>query len=223
MGKGVRVEITSFLRQLPPIDGGFRVQLGGPGSESFNMPYETLTIDGQEIQGLRENKFRLSLLDSILNEHQVHRHSLLDIGSNLGTTLAYFRPSFKEVYGLEGDMVFFRLCLQLYPDLPIYPCKIQKLSSLKTIARRTFSAVFALSMIEYVPDKFQFASDLFEITQKICIVEGHSEDIHKGVDRVYEEILKDLPWTVTRRPELTDPGLNAPKHSRGRPVWTCVK
>jgi hypothetical protein len=59
----------------------------------------------------------------------------------------------------------------------------------------------------------------------VCIVEGHSEDIIKGFDLQYEEMLKVQPWTVTRMEETTDVGINAPLATikTGRPIWVCVK
>jgi len=83
--------------------------------------------------------------------------------------------------------------------------------------------VTSLSMIEYINDKESFVQDLFNHTRLICIVEGHSEDIRKGLDEKYEKILKSQSWDVTRCPFLTEAGTNAPPASKGRPLWICKK
>lgn len=213
------MELTSILRQFPPQDTGFTFKYQG---QTYNKPYETLMLDGHEIQGLRENKVRLPLLDSIITEYTSHRDSYLDIGSNLGTVPNHFRKSFREVFGVEGDGHYMNLAKQIYPGLGIMHMNLNQVR-LTHVIRRKFDVITALSMIEYIIGKKEFVQDLYDLTQYVCIVEGHSEDIHRGTDKEYEALLKTQPWTVIRRPELTDPGINAPSHSVGRPLWVMVK
>lgn len=213
------MDVKSFLSRLPYQEGK-TVQYEG---QTYNAPYESLILNGTYIQGLRENVKRLALLDSIITEYGVTRGSLLDIGSNLGTTANFFRQSFKDVCAVEGDRVYADLSRELHPGLNVTWMNLNVFPLSSTI-RRTFSVVTALSMIEYIEDKQSFVHDLWRATEKLCIVEGHSEDIYpRGRDKEYEALLRSQEWTVIRRPELTDPGINAPAHSVGRPLWVCCK
>ena len=94
---------------------------------------------------------------------------------------------------------------------------------LTDLFQEQFDVITALSMIEYITDKRGFVDDLFSLTRSLCIIEGHSEDIHKGHDKFYEGLLEEKPWSVKRLDVLTDAGINAPDHSQGRPVWVCRK
>lgn len=212
--------VKSILRRLPPQDGDLTVEYGG---ERFPMPYETLTIGDMTIQGVRENGSRFRLLESILAPIQP-KHSLLDIGSNLGTTAGHFSKHFDRVTGIEAQAIYYGLAKDLYPGVEFHLADINRASLAGIIGARQFSAVLALSMIEYIQDKRTFVEDLYRATEQICIVEGHSEDIFPRQRHIYyEALLKTQPWTVERYAVNTDPGLNAPKWSQGRPVWVCRK
>lgn len=212
------MDLKSILSRLPNQEDR-TVTLDGV---TYNAPYETLTIDGVTVQGLRENEKRLALLDAIITEYKATREALLDIGSNLGTTANYFRQSFNFVAAIEGDKTYVDLSKDIHPGLNVFWLNLNAFP-LSTVTRRRYSVVTALSMIEYIDDKAAFVRDLYNTTDYLCIVEGHSEDIHRGRDVEYESLLKTMDWNVIRRPELTDPGINAPAHSIGRPLWVCIK
>ncbi len=219
MDSGVRMGIKEILAQLPYQEGRMVTYEG----VRYNAPYETITIGDVTIEGLRENTKRLPLLESIIQEYKAPQESLLDIGSNLGTTAAYFRPRFREVCAIEGDKTYVDLSKEIHPGLNVMWLNLNVFPLTNTIRSR-FSVVTALSMIEYIDDKAAFVHDLWKVTENLCIVEGHSEDIiPRGRDTEYEALLKTQAWEVVRRPELTDPGLNAPAHSVGRPLWVCMK
>lgn len=213
------MDLKAILARLPYQEGRTITFEG----VRYNAPYETLNVEGTIIQGLRENHKRLLFLDSLITEYGAPRESLLDIGSNLGTTANHFRQSFQEVHAIEGDKVYVDLSRELHLGLNVTWLNLNAFP-LTSVIRRTFSVVTALSMIEYIEDKPAFVHDLYRTTEKLCIVEGHSEDIFpRGRDVEYETLLKAERWTVIRRPELTDPGINAPAHSVGRPLWVCLK
>lgn len=213
-------DIKSILRRLPPQDGDLTVEYEG---QRYPMPYETLKIGGVTIQGVRENAGRFHLLESLLAPVQ-RKRSLLDIGSNLGTTATHFAQHFEQVTGIEAQLLYHTLSRELWPDVRFIHSDLNRTTLGRLMGGETFSVVLALSMIEYIRDKRTFVEDLYRATEQVCIVEGHSETIYpKGLDGEYEALLKSQPWTVTRRPELTDNGLNAPRHCVGRPIWVCTK
>lgn len=213
-------DIKSILRRLPPQDGDLTIEYG---AERFPMPYETLQIGGVTIQGVRENSERFRLLEGILAPVQP-KHSLLDIGCNLGTTVAHFRQYFDHVAGIEAQLVYHTLARELWPRIQFIHSDLNRTTLGRLMGGETFSAVLALSMIEYIQDKRTFVEDLCRATEQVCIVEGHSEDIYpRQRDHHYEALLKTQDWKVERLPVNTDPGLNAPKWSQGRPVWVCRK
>lgn len=215
------MDLKAILRRLPPQDGDLKITFEGG---VYNMPYETLTIGDHTIPGVRENLSRLALLDRLLTQYGVKRESLLDVGSNLGTTADHFANSFGLVTGIEAQAVYHSLSLDLWAGVRFIHSDLNYTTLGRLLGGEVFSAVLALSVIEYIRDKQTFVEDLFNATEQVCIVEGHSETIYpKGLDGEYEALLKTQPWTVTRIPELTDNGLNAPLHCVGRPVWVCAK
>lgn len=215
------MDLRSLLSRLPPQDGNLTIEYQGG---RYPMPYETMVIDGETIPGVRENASRLALLDRILTEHRVRRNSLLDIGCNLGTTAAHFSKRFDRVTGIEAQLVYHTLARELWPDVRFIHSDLNRTTLGRLMGGETFSVVLALSMIEYIRDKPRFVEGIYRATEQICIVEGHSETVYpKALDGEYEALLKAMPWMVTRRPELTDNGLNAPAHCIGRPIWVCVK
>jgi SAM-dependent methyltransferase len=213
--------LKEILRLLPPQDQGLTITYHG---ETFPMPYHSFTYGKDRVQGLRENVERLKLFDSILDQHGIQRHSLLDVGCNMGAVAAYFQGSFNQVYGLDSDPLFLSIASKLYPHLKLVQQDLNKIGLRACLPSSRFTAVLALSMIEYVKDKEAFVRDLYQITGKICIVEGHSEDIYPRQRHYeYEHMLRKQPWKVARWPANTDAGLNAPAHSVGRPLWVCLK
>lgn len=214
------MDLKSILRRLPPQDGNLTVTYDG---ETYPMPYETLRAGNIVIPGVRENIRRLALLESLLADVQP-KFSLLDIGSNMGTTAGHFAKSFDRVTGIEAQAVYHGLAVDLFPGVTFIHADINLAPLAGITGGRVYSAVLALSMIEYIHDKRTFVEDLFKATEQVCIVEGHSEDIYpRQRHKVYEDLLKTQSWTVERLQEVTDPGLNAPKWSLGRPVWVCRK
>ena len=159
--------------------------------KNYFIPYETIYINGELIQGLRKNTDRAELFDSIINPYKDDINSHLDVGSNLGFFVHYFSKHVSFSRGVELEDFYVKTCQTLYPDIQdSFICKDLNDSKLNEIFDSTFDLVTSLSMIEYIDDKEDFVKSLFEITNKICIVEGHSEDIPKGLDIKYEEILK---------------------------------
>jgi SAM-dependent methyltransferase len=214
------MDLKTILRRLPPQDGGLTVAYGG---ETFPMPYETLTVGKETIPGVRENAERFRLLDICLAGVQP-KHSLLDIGCNMGTTAARFSQTFDHVVGIEAQAVYHGIARDLYPHAHFIHADLNRSPLRDVTGGRVFSVVLALSMIEYIQDKRTFVEDLYQATEQVCVVEGHSEDIYPRQRHLqYEALLKSQPWTVERLPVNTDPGLNAPKWSQGRPVWVCRK
>lgn len=213
-------DIKSILRRLPPQDGDLIVEYDGL---RYNMPYETLRIGGVTIPGVRENEARFRLLEGILAPVQP-KYSLLDIGCNLGTTAGHFAQYFDRVTGIEAQAIYCGLAKELHPGVEFHLADINRASLAGIIGARVYSVVLALSMIEYIQDKRTFVEDLYRATEQVCIVEGHAEDIYpRQRHHHYEALLETQPWTVERLPVNTDPGLNAPKHSQGRPIWVCRK
>lgn len=214
------MDLKSILRRLPPQDGDLTVEFEGI---QYPMPYETLRIGNEVVPGVRENEERLWLFEKVLSGIR-DRFSLLDIGCNLGTTADHFSRSFSLVMGIEAQPIYYNLASELFPNVRFILANVNRGGLKSIIGERKFSAVLALSMIEYIEDKKTFVSDLFNATEQVCIVEGHSEDIYpRQRDVQYEALLKTQPWTVERLPVVTDAGLNAPKWSKGRPVWVCRK
>ncbi len=216
---------------------------------TYFRPYASVILGGKKIRGLREIFNRFDLFEKIMDENDVDFKSYLDIGCNMGVFVEYFGRRFQRAHGIEKDQYYLGLQKFLYGDDPrttfswdelIEDMKRTGTSSDQDSSirfhkidindgdwrqefPRNVEVITALSMIEYISDREQFVKDLYDLTGKICIVEGHSMDMNDGLDSGYEELLKSQPWTVERRTELTDNGLNAPATAKGRPVWVCKK
>ena len=192
----------------------------------YAIPYSTIMVGGRVLQGLRENEDRIGKFRGIIEKSGARKQSYLDIGSNLGVFVHNLGFDFSDAYGLEKDEYYVNQCEFLYGDKSDMHFRHVDLNNYRLTRvfshEKSFNVVTALSMIEYIRDKEQFVKDLCEITEDVCIVEGHSEDIEKGLDFVYEELLTSFPWTVKRMDWLTDAGINAPP-SPGRPVWVCTR
>ena len=210
----------SFLSQLQ----GDRVEhhkMTYKGVE-YAKPYQTIFLNGEEISGLREMKSRFDLIKSIFDENSIKYDSYLDIGCNLSYFPYRFSSHFKKVQGIEGDSYYVNLVKQLYPSLNILHNNLND-KPLREIIAAPVECITALSMIEYINNKDSFIKDLYNLSQNLVIVEGHSLDINSGKDIYYESLLNKQPWTVTRHSILTDNGINAPKEAKGRPLWICKK
>lgn len=192
---------------------------------TYYMPYETIFINGEKIDGLRKNIDRSELFDKILSEKKIDYDSHLDVGSNLGFFVQHFSKKFKINYGVELEEFYTNMCNNiLYPDLNgRFINNNLNYKPLSEIFKQKFNLITALSMIEYIDNKQKFVDELYNLTQQVCIVEGHSEDITKKLDITYEKLLLSKDWEVERYPVLTDPGINAPQGSPGRPLWICTK
>lgn len=193
--------------------------------KTYFQPYETIYINGEKFNGLRKNTDRGELFDKIIESKNLEYNNYLDVGSNLGFFVHHFSNKFKNVNGVEMEEFYTDMCNNiLYPELSgrfiNNNLNSKRLSELFT---EQFDLITALSMIEYISDKSKFVEDLYNLTKQVCIVEGHSEDISKGLDSVYEKLLRSKDWDVERYSELTEPGTNAPSNSPGRPLWICTK
>ena len=193
--------------------------------KTFFVPYETIYINGEKFNGLRKNKDRAELFDKILEEKNVEYKRHLDVGSNLGFFVHHFSKKFETNNGVELESFYTNMCNDiLYPELSgRFINNDLNIKPLRDLFTEQFNVITALSMIEYINDKNKFVEDLYNLTKEVCIVEGHSEDIKKGLDIYYENILKSKDWDVQRYHQLTEAGTNAPSDSPGRPLWICTK
>lgn len=191
---------------------------------TYFQPYESIYINGELINGLRKNTDRAKIFDDILSHSNITINSHLDVGSNLGFFVHHFSSKVQRSCGVELEKFYVQMCNILYPELKnVFIQNDINQKNLRNLLTDKFDLVTSLSMIEYINDKKTFVEDLFNLTNKICIVEGHSEDIQKGLDKEYESLLLTQNWQVFRYPFLTDPGINAPSSSKGRPLWICTK
>lgn len=193
--------------------------------KTFFVPYETIYINGEKFNGLRKNTDRAELFDKILEEKNVEYKRHLDVGSNLGFFVHHFSKKFETNNGVELESFYTNMCNDiLYPELSgRFINNDLNIKPLRDLFTEQFNVITALSMIEYINDKNKFVEDLYNLTKEVCIVEGHSEDIKKGLDIYYENILKSKDWDVQRHHQLTEAGTNAPSDSPGRPLWICTK
>jgi len=192
--------------------------------KKYWMPYVTFEINGETIPGLRKGKERAILLESIMREYKIKFKTYLDVGCNMGYFVFYFSKKFKEVDGLDFSIGYLNFARTVYKEIAdrFHYNDLNKISLSSWTNGRKFEVVTALSIIEYINDKSNFVKDLYDITERLCIVEGHSEDEIKGLNIFYENLLKEQPWEVIRRPERTDAGINAPTKI-GRLLWVCLK
>ena len=218
------VEIEDFLSRCKRerVEGRTTVYNG----KTYAIPYSTVKIREVKISGLRENEERIKLFRNKITENTKKRKSYLDVGCNLGVFVRSFEDLFEEVSGIDYDEYYIGQCRFLYEDIADrfrrFDLNQERIVSLST---EGYDVITALSMIEYVNDQSQFVSDLHDMTNELCIIEGHSEDINKGLDIKYENIIKSFSWSVERLKETTDVGINAPVNTiaTGRPVWICRK
>jgi len=193
--------------------------------KTYYQPYETIFINGEKFNGLRKNTDRAELFDKILESKNIDFDSHLDVGSNLGFFVHHFSKKFKKSTGVEMESFYTDMCNNiLYPELSgNFINNDLNVKPLRDLFTEQFNLITSLSMIEYINDKRKFVEDLYNLTKQVCIVEGHSEDIKKGLDITYENHLKSMDWDVERYSELTEAGSNAPSDSPGRPLWICTK
>lgn len=218
------VDIHEFLSRckFERVEGR---KINHEGTE-YAMPYSTVKIQETLLGGLRENEKRIDLFEKIIEENSKSRESYLDIGSNLGVFVRSFDHIFEKVSGIDADRYYIDMCEFLYEeedcDFILADLNIKRITDFFDSPR---DVITALSMIEYINDKEQFVQDLYDLTNELCIVEGHSEDIIKGYDKKYEDLLKSKNWKVQRADFTTDAGVNAPVATQetGRPLWICKK
>jgi len=194
--------------------------------KQYPIPYSTVTCQGTKLEGLRENFKRFELYEKLINEHTKGRSSYLDVGCNLGVFVRNFSDMFDSVKGIDYESYYVDQAKFLFENLSdSFILNDINATPLMSFLSEPFDVITANSMFEYITDKERFANHLRQLTKEMCIVEGHSEDIHLGHDVKYEKILKDQDWNVVRIKETTDVGVNAPAHTRkdGRPVWICTK
>lgn len=188
---------------------------------SYFIPYQTIYVNGTEVAGLRTMDDRKELLEKQFKKYKCKKN-YLDVGCNLGYFLHTFNGYFDEVAGIDYDIYYVNLVKDIYPELNVSRLDLNQ-QRLVDRFKEPFDVITSLSMIEYVNDKKTFVDDLYTLAEKLVIVEGHSMDIINGNDKIYEGLLKAKDWKVTRLKKLTDPGVNAPPESKGRPIWTCFK
>lgn len=184
--------------------------------KKYYLPYETIIIN-EKIDGLRKNTQWAEIFDKIIENEKVQLDSHLDVGSNLGFFVDHFSRKFQNNFGVEMESFYVDMCNTIYPNLNgRFINKNLNQTTLSEIfgGEEKFNLITALSMIEYINDKKKFVDDLYNLTKQICIVEGHSEDIQKGLDKEYESLLREKKWEVQRSQILTEPGLNAPNHQQ---------
>jgi len=194
--------------------------------KSYAIPYSTIKIQGEKINGLRENEERIALFEKFIEENSKSRKTYLDIGCNLGIFVKSYDHIFESVQGIDYDDYYIKQCKFLYPEIEtsFIHDDINK-NRLSDIVGDKKDVITALSMIEYIDNKENFIEDLYNLTNELCIIEGHSEDIIKGLDTYYERLINEQDWLVERVKETTDVGVNAPLNTfpTGRPVWICKK
>jgi len=194
--------------------------------KSYFIPYSTVQIGEHKLEGLRENEKRINLLRDIIGDYANKPTTHLDVGCNLGVFVESLKDIFKSSEGVDADSYYIEQCRFLYPETKS-KFHLANLNDkpLTSLFQERFDVITALSMFEYITFKQDFVSELFNMTDQICIVEGHSEDILLGRDVRYENLLRTQDWKVVRMEETTDVGINAPiaTQATGRPVWVCVK
>jgi hypothetical protein len=216
--------VEEFLKICKPerVEGRTLVYNG----REYAIPYSTIKVQDILLPGLRENEKRLELFENIILENTSTRSTYLDIGCNLGVFVKSFNHLFEAVLGIDYDEYYIGQCRFLYPEMrDAFKVVDLNKNRIPEVIDRQVDVITALSMVEYIEDKKQFISDIYESVRELCIIEGHSEDIVKGYDIEYEKIIMSFPWKVTRLEETTDVGVNAPVNTRpfGRPVWVCIK
>ena len=218
------VNIHEFLKRCDPsfVEGRTMIY----EDKTYAIPYSTVTVQGVKLEGLRENEERLEFLETLIDEHSTKRDSYLDIGCNLGVFVKYFSDKFSKVTGIDAEPYYNGQAKFLFPEIEgSFILNNLNTVSLKDLGVGPVDVITSLSMIEYLTDKKKFVADLYELTNDLCIVEGHSEDIKLGYDKTYEALLEAHDWEVTRQSSTTDVGINAPADTRkdGRPIWVCKK
>lgn len=210
------MEIAELLSRLPYVEGHRSITNG----IDHNTPYHTFTYQGVTVLGLRENVKRIALFKSLRRKWDRSLGAVLDIGCNLGTVGNAVGHGCSV--GIDEDPAIVGLGLTVHPTTN-FLCSSVNITRLGDKDLPKFPTTLCLSMLEYVKDKEKFLIDLYRLTERLCIIEGHSMDLLNGNADHYEALIRRQPWQVERLDELTDAGLNAPKESPGRPVWVCLK
>ena len=185
----------------------------------YPTPYQTMTVCGVTVQGLREVDERAALI----NEHSaaVMPLAYLDIGCNLGMVTAQVGERFDSAWGIDTDQHYIDLCADIHTGYQ-FSWECCDLEHFHVPMR--FNLITALSMIENVIDPALWMGLVYRKLAGggVFVLEGHSADIVSGRWRVWDALMRSHEWTVELLPTRTDAGGNSP-HSEGRPVWVCVK
>lgn len=185
----------------------------------YPMPYQTVTIDGVTVTGLRETAGRVNLIRQYTED--VAGGAYLDIGCNLGAVTVEIGRHFDISLGIDRDARYIALCRMLHGDTNTgFDCVT--LEGMRGIGR--WNLITALSMVENVRDTDAFLKRVYGMLADggAFVMEGHSGDVASGRVDVWGDMLAALPWRVRLLDERTDAGLNSP-HPEGRPVWVCRK
>jgi hypothetical protein len=144
----------------------------------YAIPYSTIQIGEDKLEGLRENEERIDLLRNIISNNAASPMVHLDIGSNLGVFVESLKDMFEASAGVDADPYYIDQCHFLYPDTEsvFHLCDLNE-TTLGEKFDGLFDVITALSMLEYIKDKETFITDLYKLTDQVCIVEGHSEDV----------------------------------------------
>lgn len=193
--------------------------------ETYPVPYQSISLNGEYFQGLRDINSRIRIIDKYIGD--IKKDNYLEVGANMGQFANYYSTIFTNVNAIDADPYYTQLCSMLYnrENLKFHNKSLAGANVLKMFPDTKFDLILLMSVLEYIPNKEIFLMTLYEMMAEnsVLIVEGHSMDINSGLDRVYEKMLKNLPWKAKRYKDLTDAGLNAPRESKGRPLWICHK
>jgi SAM-dependent methyltransferase len=185
----------------------------------YPVPYQTLTVAGVRVDGLRDVDDRIALI----NKYSAHVMPLayLDIGCNLGMVTAGVGARFDSAWGIDTDEHYIDICRELHTgeQYEFEACDVERL-----LVPMRFNLITALSMIENVIDPNLWMSVVYRKVAPagVLILEGHSSDIVTGKWRVWDALMRSHDWAVELLKERTNAGENSP-HAEGRPVWVCQK
>lgn len=197
------------------------------GKQTFFRPYQTIVVNEEKINGLREDEERAELFKKIILDSKCELNSYLDIACNLGFFVNYFSSVFKKVCGIDMEDLYIKIHKLIYKkeNMRFIHANLNKMKLKYAVSPdKEYDVVTALSMIEYIDNKKEFIDFLFNMTKYICIIEGHTMDKNLGHDEFYDQLIRSVTWKkVERFDNITDAGINAPTNNLGRPLWICYK
>jgi SAM-dependent methyltransferase len=221
MKLGVQCSAEYFLSRMKrEHTGGIEIEYNG---KVYPIPYSETLCDGKWLMGLRKTRERIALIEEQIKD--IPRGRYFDIGCNIGNFVNYFSHSFTQSHGADCDRDYMMLWSQVWNRGQFACCDFNQTTFTQLVGKAQYNLITALSVIENIRDVPKLLAEVYASLYDggVFILEGHSEDIPRGRDIVWETMLKVEPWAVTRLPVLTDAGLNAPPTSPGRPVWVCRK